>query len=264
MSCHRVKMICFSPTRTTRRVMEAVAGGINADERIFVDVTREAVAPECCSCSGDDLVIIGAPVYSGRLPLMAVDRFAEFRAAGTPAVLVVLYGNRAYEDALVELSDLAVEAGFIPVAAAAFIGEHSFSTEATPIAVGRPDLADIDKAHLLGLDIAKKFVDGTVNECSTIKVPGNRPYKERMERPLAAPDSNSECELCGACERVCPAGAVRVGEGVVTDAAKCILCCACVKICDFYARKMKVPRVLEISKYLADNCRERKEPEIFI
>ena len=45
-------------------------------------------------------------------------------ASQTPAVLVVVYGNRAYDDALLELSDIATGAGFVPLAAGAFVGEQ--------------------------------------------------------------------------------------------------------------------------------------------
>ena len=72
---------------------------------------------------------------------------------GTPAVLVVVYGNREFEDALIELRDLMVEQGFRPVAGAAFIGEHSFSNDATPIALGRPDAEDLVKARAFGEEV---------------------------------------------------------------------------------------------------------------
>lgn len=62
------------------------------------------------------------------------------------AIIVVVYGNWDYVDALIELRDIAVKMGFKPIAAAAFIGEHSFSTEDSPIAYGRPDISDLNIA----------------------------------------------------------------------------------------------------------------------
>lgn len=264
MSCSRLKLICFSPTRTTHKVLEAIAEGIGADEVNMIDVSRPERVPECYGCNDNDLVIIGAPVYGGRLPLTAVERFAELEAENIPAVLVVVYGNRAYEDALIELKDLVEEAGLKPVAAAAFIGEHSFSTETTPVAVSRPDSDDLDKAREFGRSIAEEFSKGGFSSSPVIEVPGNRPYKERSPKAVASPLSNGNCQLCGACERVCPVSAVSMGARVETDPEKCIFCCACVKVCAFDSRKMEVPRILEVSRWLADNFSERKEAELFI
>ncbi|WP_432734936.1 4Fe-4S binding protein [Maridesulfovibrio sp. FT414] len=264
MTCSRLQLICFSPTRTTRKVLSAIAEGVGAEETRMIDVTRADDFPVCYGCDDSDLVIIGAPVYAGRLPITAVERFAGLRSSGRPAVLVVTYGNRAYEDALLELRDLAVEAGFKPVAAAAFVGEHSFSSEETPVAVGRPDVSDRDAAGKFGQSIRQLLSAGDPDGLPEIEVPGNRPYKERVARPPASPVSKDGCELCGACERVCPTGAISVGSLVDTDAAQCILCCACVKVCASGDRIMDVPRVMEVARWLAETCEERKEPEIFI
>ncbi|NDV27803.1 4Fe-4S binding protein [Desulfovibrio sp. JC010] len=262
MSCKKLKMICFSPTRTTRRILDAVAEGVGAGQLEVIDLTREDQLPADLNCD-DDLVIIGAPVYSGRIPLAAVERFKALKSCGTPVVPVVVYGNRAYEDALIELSDIATEAGFKTVAGAAFIGEHSFSTEKTPIAVSRPDEDDLVKAREFGKSLVAKFADGSL-ATSSVEVPGNRPYKDRSPKASASPVSNGDCQLCGACERVCPTAAISVGAMVETDPDKCIFCCACVKVCAFEARKLEVPRLLEVSQWLADNFSARREPEIFI
>ncbi|OEU70762.1 MAG: 4Fe-4S ferredoxin [Desulfovibrio sp. S3730MH75] len=264
MAFSKLKLICFSPTRTTRRVLNAIAEGIGADELTVCDVTREEGTLGGCNCTKDELVIIGVPVYSGRVPVMALQRLKNLKGDGVPAVLVVVYGNRAFEDALLELTNFAEEVGFKPVGAAAFIGEHSYSTEATPIAVGRPDFADIDKARVFGAKLLKMYTDDGFASSSRLKVPGNKPYKPRVEREPTSPFSQNDCELCGACERVCPTGAITVGTEVVTDADNCILCCACVKVCTNDSRKMEVPRILKNSKWLASNCVERCEPEIII
>jgi len=263
MSCNKLKMICFSPTRTTRRILDAIAEGFGVEDPEVVDVTRADKVPETCECSDNELVIIGAPVYGGRIPLTAVERFKTLKSSGVPVVSVVVYGNRAYEDALIELVDLAGEAGFKPVAGAAFIGEHSFSTEKTPVAVSRPDEDDLSKAREFGKSLAAKLKEGALAG-TEVEFPGNRPYKDRSPKASASPVSNDDCQLCGACERVCPTAAISVGAMVETDPDKCIFCCACVKVCDFYARKLEVPKLLEVSKWLADNFSSRREPEVFI
>lgn len=264
MSCSKLKIICFSPTRTTRRILDAIAEGIEADSVEIMDVTRSDKVPGCYGCSDDDLVIIGAPVYSGRIPVAAVERFSALKAAGTAVVPVVVYGNRAYEDALLELADLTDAAGFKAIAAAAFIGEHSFSNEKTPIAVSRPDAVDLQKAREFGRRLSEIYTSGDFNKSQSIEIPGNNPYKARSPKASASPISDDNCELCGSCERVCPTDAITVGSLVETDPEKCIFCCACVKVCAFDARQMTIPKILEVSKWLADNFSERREPEIFV
>lgn len=101
----------------------------------------------------DELTVVAVPVYGGRVAETAVERLRNFRADQAPVVPVVVYGNRDYEDALLELSDLLKEKGFVPVAAAAFIGEHSFSRPDMPVAAGRPDEEDLRKAMAFGLQI---------------------------------------------------------------------------------------------------------------
>ncbi|SDL46406.1 4Fe-4S binding domain-containing protein [Maridesulfovibrio ferrireducens] len=262
MTCSKLRLICFSPTRTTKRVLKAIAEGVDAKELTVSDVTRNDGVPDDFDCSKDDLVIIGAPVYSGRLPSVVLDRLATLKGNGVPVVLVVVYGNRAYEDALLELTDLAEGAGFKTVAGAAFIGEHSFSTSATPLSVGRPDFADIDKAKSFGAELASKFSSNGFASDSKLKVPGNKPYKTKSASASVSPISLDNCELCGSCERVCPTGAIAVGAHVVTDGDKCILCCACIKVCTAGFRKMEIPKILKVTQFLADTCKDRKEPEI--
>lgn len=264
MSCSKLKLICFSPTRTTKQILYAIAEGLQADKLTVFDVTRQEGIPDDFDCSDDDLVIIGAPVYSGRLPSVMLERLASLKGNGVPVVSIVVYGNRAYEDALLELTDFAGAAGFKPVAGAAFIGEHSFSTSEIPLSVGRPDFADIDKAKSFGTELAEKLAAKSFDTDSKLKVPGNKPYKPRVAGAPTSPFSQEDCELCGACARVCPTEAITVGTQVITDAEKCILCCACIKVCTSGARKMEAPHILKVSQFLADTCKERKEPEIFV
>ncbi|CCO23694.1 4Fe-4S binding protein [Maridesulfovibrio hydrothermalis] len=263
MSCSKLKLICFSPTRTTRKVLDAIAEGIEADSVEVIDVSRLESIPDTYECADDDLVIIGVPVYYGRVPVPAVKRFATLKGSGGAVVPVVVYGNRDYDDALIELTDMTVRIGFTPIAAAAFIGEHSFSGPDTPIAANRPDEDDLAKARKFGRDLAERLNSIDLENAPSLDIPGNKPYKPLLNRPAAAPISVGECQLCGSCEKVCPADAIQVGTRVETDAMKCILCCACVKICAFNARKMKLERIIQAANTLSIDCAERKEPELF-
>jgi ferredoxin len=260
------KLIYFSPTGTTRKVVEAIAQGLQFVSVDHVDLTLPEAGSLKLPAMRDEVAIIGAPVYSGRLPAEAVSRMQGLRGNSTPAVVVVVYGNRAYDDALLELRDLVLMAGFKPIGAAAFVGEHSYSTEDTPIAVGRPDEGDLRKAYDFGGLIDRKLrAMGTLEEIGTLFVPGNSPYRERRTLSNISPVTReTACTRCETCALVCPTGAVSVRETVVTDTGLCIRCCACVKTCPSGARVMEDSRIREVAEQLSVNCRERKEPEMYL
>jgi ferredoxin len=266
MTIREVRLVYFSPTHTTRTIVEGIARGIRGAASVHVDLTPPAPTMTIPLQSEEALALIGSPVYGGRLPLDAVARLRGVTGHGTPAVLVVVYGNRAYEDALLELRYLALELGFVPVAAGAFVGEHSYSTLGLPIASGRPDADDLLKAEEFGRLIDRKL-RGVQSAEGTIEVPGHFPFKERMGGALAgiAPETDETlCARCANCLAACPTGAIRLTESVATIKSSCIRCCACVRACSTGARAMTDPRLLEIAQWLHVNCRERKQPETYL
>lgn len=267
MDIPSIALIYFSPTKTTQHVVEAIAQGL--PERVIThhDLTSPDVALQDMPEFQNTLAIIGAPVYGGRIPREAVHRFQRLQASNTPGVVVVVYGNRAYEDALLELRDLAITIGFTPIAGGAFIGEHSFTTETTPLAVGRPDLHDLARAHEFGREIYRKLQTITsLDTLPLLEVPGKDPYKQRGQRlnmitPMTRID---DCTLCGTCASACPMNAITVDTQVSTKASACILCAACVKQCPHHARVFEHPLIQKITQWLYTNYSERQEPETYL
>lgn len=259
-----INLIYFSPTNTTRKILKQIAVGIGVKKINEFDVTTVNKL-ESLSLSKDELTIFGAPVYSGRIPGVSAKRFKKFSANNSPAVAVVVYGNRAFEDALLELNDLISLLGFKTIAAGAFIGEHSFSLNGFDIAKNRPDKKDITSAKEFGNQIINKIVTGDyINEL--IELPGNFPYRERgNEAPEKAPETNFEsCMECKRCVEVCPTHAISFKNNLQTDVAKCIWCCACIKYCSQNARIINYDKIIDIQKWLAENYSNRCEPELFI
>ncbi|MFA7174276.1 MAG: 4Fe-4S binding protein [Kiritimatiellia bacterium] len=260
-----IQLVFFSPTGTTETVTRAVVKGIGCTVGRTLDLTRSA--PEAdIRFIAEDVVIVGAPVYGGRLPTLAVERLKAISGQNTPVIPIVVYGNRAYEDALLELSDLCEAQGFRTIAAGAFIGQHSFSSTALPIAVGRPDVADLQFAEQFGGQIAK-----LLRACESIfrleapVLPGNRPYKPAMgpTRPVATEVDLRLCTLCGKCVAVCPANAVHMTDGgPVTES--CLWCLACLHNCPIGARAVVLPKVIEVAQRLYATCQVRKQPETFL
>lgn len=262
MEISKAKLVYYSPTGTGKRTVSAIMQGTGLDYD-YIDLTPPDAAMKNYSVAKDELAIIAAPVYSGRIPGVALDRIKKVKGDGTPAVLVAVYGNRAFEDALLELKDVTSELGFNAVAGAAFIGQHSFDAKETPIATGRPDADDIKKAKEFGAKVMEKL--GGIEEIPELSVPGNHPYRQGGGGDPRSPETNPDtCILCGMCARVCPTGCVEVSDGVETDKTMCTACSACVQNCPTGARHWQHEGILKAAKWLATEYGARREPEVFL
>ena len=247
-------LIYFPPTGTTRTIVKRIAAGLNQDSIVDHDLTL-ADADGNFHMS-DGIAIFGIPVYAGRIPEACLKRFEKISAAGNPAVLVALYGNRAFEDALVELRAMVEQRGFKVTAAGAFIGEHSYATKEYPIALDRPDAEDCNLAFEFGQQIAEKL---KLNPDQAPDISGNSPYRERAQFGGVAPETISDsCTLCQQCADLCPVDVITVADSVQTDATNCIICCACVKNCPTGARIVTDEYVQVRREMLLKNCREPK------
>lgn len=266
MEIESVKVVYFSPTGTTKKVVQAIAAGVNHSTVEFIDITRPDERVQPLQTSDRELLVMAVPVYMGRVPALLTEWLHAITAQGTPAVCVVVYGNRVYEDALIELKDILNQCGCKTIAGGAFIGEHSFSLVETPTAKDRPDASDINHAELFGRKIREKLTRYSSNDmASDVNIPGCHPY--RGDSALWTVDFISvseECTQCGICAHVCPVGAINPDNSSVIDIERCITCCACIKKCPNQARSMKPGLVRDASVRLHTLYYERKEPEFFV
>jgi len=260
-----VKLIYFSPTGTTKKVLESIAEGIHVEDIEHINLTLPEGAEKTIPPFSDELVMIGAPVYGGRLPVAAINRFTALKASKTLAILIVVYGNREFEDALLELKNLAIELGFHPVAGGAFIGEHSFATKDVPIANGRPDRLDVQKAMDFGAKIKNKVTAlQSPDALMDLEIPGRFPYEGGARSMMVSPvTKENTCTVCGTCASVCPTAAISINGSVATKIDLCIRCCACIKSCPTGARVWEDRTMRNIANWLHENCSTRKEPQIF-
>lgn len=261
-------LVFFSPTHTSAKVGRAIAEGMGMPRRIETDLTCDEGQEDIYI--SDSLTIVAAPVYGGLISETAMERIKRLKGHNAPVIVVAVYGNRDYEDALVQLRDTLAGNGFTPMAAGAFIGEHSYSrpAEGMPIAEGRPDASDLQKAEQFGKECLKKLEKAENNpslteNLSNFFVKGNIPYKVLAHGTPTCPESTEDCCACGQCIDVCPTHAISLSEDgnqIITDINRCIRCCACVKECPIGARIYNTPYTAK----LFQNFKERREPEIFL
>lgn len=260
MNLNEAHLIYFSPCFHTREIARMMgndlAGRFGLNTPWEHDICTFSPMDEKMEMGARDLAILAAPVYGGRLPKMAVEGFKRHKGRDTPAILLVSYGSRAFEDALLELADAARSCGFKPVAAAACIAEH---TIVPAIAQGRPDNADAAAIGAFMDYVACQLKSGRMGEPD---IPGNRPYREYKPSPLPQyVDDN--CVHCGQCARECPAHAIDLEEPAKVDAAKCFCCMRCVYICPAKARHPDARFIGAVKEKLAPFLNERKENSFF-
>ena len=264
MELKTLKGVYFSPTGTTKAVVKSIARGINYANVELIDITKPLCRAQSFETGNDELLIVAVPVYMGRVPSVLTDWLSTIKANNTPTVCVVVYGNRAFDDALLELNDMLVVCGCKPIAGAAFIGEHSFSSTELPSSVGRPDTNDLHLAEMFGHKIDEILKSASsVNSIGNIGLPGNLPYGGMKNLwHLDFIEVNDSCSHCGICATVCPVGAIDSENSSLIDKDKCTLCCACIKKCQKNSRTIK-PGPMRDAAIRCTNFIERKEPEYF-
>ena len=248
-----IAAIYFSATGNTEKNVKALAeGAVSALGFAGVEAVDVTCQPEPAPCEfgPDDFAVFGMPVYAGRLPLAVKDRLLAFRGNSTPCIVAVSYGNRHYEDALLELADMAKEQGFVVKGGAALIGRHTYGE----IQVGRPDAEDLSSCRAFGAEAALREGDEPA-------IPGNRPYREGLLRGRFHPLTSGDCVSCGLCVRNCPMKAI--GEDCRTIGDSCISCFRCIRNCPVEAKNMDVPAYNEFAAMFTEKLRERRENEFF-
>ena len=250
----KIHQIIFSPTGGTRRVSEIVCQGMG-QETLVTDLCVKAADIQLPNIHEEDLAVIAMPVFAGRVPALALERLQKVNPHGAKGVVIAVYGNRAYDDALLELQDVASAMGFRVIAAIGAVAEHSIIRR---YGKGRPDADDEQILRQFGADILSKAV---ANDCTLPQVPGHRPYKKGGSVPQ--PKGRRGCNRCGVCAKQCPADAVPLSDPKTVDAAKCISCMRCVSVCPTGARSIGAVMNFLATQGLKKVCATRKENELF-
>jgi NAD-dependent dihydropyrimidine dehydrogenase PreA subunit len=260
-----IKAMYFSPTKTTEKTILEI--GDNLSDKLKypltqINITSSKSRDKSYSFNKEDILVLGLPVYAGRIPEILEEFVANLKGDETLAIVVAVYGNRDYDDALLEMKDLLKDNKFHVISAAAFIGEHSFSDK---IATNRPDNEDRKFAKMISDKIADKILQVKAgDDIEDLEVKGNFPYKERAELPPAFQKTTDDCILCMSCSENCPTDAIDEIDPTKIDQGKCIICCSCIKICLVNAKHIGNEKILGLKDMLEENFMEPKEPELFI
>lgn len=245
---------CFSPTGGTKKVADALAEGWG-ETFIPVDLLNTEHRTEF---EEDDLCIFSVPSYGGRIPTAAADHLQGMTGNHAKAILVAVFGNRAIDDTLIELSDVLKKSGFRCIAAIEAVAQHSLMPQ---YGAGRPDTEDLQQLKGFAKRIKAAVEKEVLSE--ELILPGKRPYKKYNGVPLK-PYGTKECIGCGLCAQECPTGAIPVTNYRKTDKSKCISCMHCAAVCPKQARKLNKMLMLAAAQAMKKNCAERKSNKLYL
>lgn len=248
--------ITFSPTGGTKKVADFLATELNREIRC-IDLSNSNEDFHQFSLTNEDTAIIAVPSYSGRVPSTAAERIAKIQGNGAKAIIVCVYGNRAYEDTLVELQDIVQQVGFTVISAIAAIAEHSIAHQ---YATNRPDKDDYKYLKVFAEQIGDKLKK---NDFSTPAIPGNRPYRKIANAGIV-PKVTKSCTQCGLCASKCPVGAIDKNNPAKVNKKVCISCMRCVTLCPHHARKVNGLFLTIVNMMLKKSCSIRKECELYL
>lgn len=260
MQFSEIELVYFSATGTTKKIIHTIGDALSGrknDHNLLLKSIKDDFP-----VAADHLTVAAMPVYNGRLPDYCTQSLMHLKGNKTPAIAVVVYGNREYDDALLELKTLLEKNGFFVIGAAAFVARHSIFPQ---VATDRPDAND--------LALVKEFTRQCAEKLDSLSGPekfvpfdvkGNIPYKEAKSVPMK-PSSGESCNLCGTCAQICPVNAISITETETrTDEELCISCGACITACPHESRMYRGADYEKFKGKFIERFSRRKEPELFL
>lgn len=256
-----VYKIFFSPTGRSKKVIDAISK--HWDKEIKeIDLCLNPEQSEKLkglTFKKEDICFVIMPSYAGYVPVTAAKRFKNLKSCGSKTIIIASYGNRHYDDTLLQMQDLAKEQGFHVIAAVTAVTEHSVARN---IAKNRPDNNDLKTLQEYSQKIKNKIK--TVSDDFELSLPGKRPFKEITKFPFEPKVEKEKCNKCGLCIKSCPVAAIDKENPLKTDYEKCISCLKCIEICPENARYLDKELVANVSAKLQKANPKQRKYEIFI
>ncbi len=257
MKIEQLYSLVFSPAGHTRVAVEAVLLAWEEFSRSEIDLSDRNCDFSVWNFAPSDLCLVAVPAFGGRAPGLAIEHLTRMRGNQTPVVILASYGNRAYEDTLIEVKNTLERRGFVVIAAIATVAEHTIVPQ---IASGRPSMDDLTELRAFGDKIRELLEKSDVPV--SISVPGNIPYRFYGGIPLK-PVANRTCTKCRLCAERCPTGAIPSAVPNQTDRERCISCMRCVAICPVKARALPRLPLWLVGRKLKKLCAIPKKNELF-
>lgn len=256
----QITKIVFSPTGGTEKVATILTDALGKElggEVAEIDLADPFLDETDLSVASDSVAVIAMPCFGGRAPKVAMERLERIHGSKATAIVVNVYGNRDFDDALLEMEDGAQKAGFEVIAAIAAIAEHSIMHQ---FATGRPDEKDVENLKDFAQRIAKQIKQG--ENTAAPRVPGNDPYTKAGAVPLV-PKVTGNCVACGKCAESCPVTAINSVD-YASDKDVCIACMRCIAVCPQDARSINKMMVKAASMAIKKVASVRKEAELYL
>lgn len=245
--------IYFSPTGGTKKCIDILIQ--NEEQVIEIDLLTSNMND--ITFTSNDLVYIAVPSFAGRVPSVVIDKIKQVNGYGACVVPVVVYGNRAYDDTLLELKNTVEEVHFKSIAAVCANAQHSIMKQ---YGKNRPDEKDIEDLNGFAAKIKEAYLNKTYKD---FEVPGNIPYIE-MKKGTLFPFTSDACTMCGLCANECPTHAIPIDAPNTTNNDVCINCIHCISICPFSARSLNQEEVDKKAKRMEKLFEGRKKNELFM
>lgn len=245
----------FSPTGGTKRVLDIVCAPWDC-EKEYADLSAIPKTALPMSFREGDLCVVSVPSFSGRVPQFILPILQKLQGNGAKAILISTYGNRAFDDTLLELKDTMEQSGFLCCCAIAAATRHSVVPK---YGAGRPDAEDAKELQ----QFSKQCRAALQEPYSPVHVPGSKPYREYTPIPVK-PKANKRCIGCGLCAKSCPVHAIPSSNYRTCTPSACISCLQCVAACPEHARHVN-RAVLKIAELkMKKLCSGRKPNLLFL
>lgn len=272
MIIDKLVKIYFSPTHSTKKITCTIAKSWGVLEQRTINlISLEERHNFKLKLQSDESIILGLPVYEERIPDLLYPVLSKIRGNGQLMILIVTYGNISAGIALKQLAKMMKNQGFKIIAAASFIGEHSFSYKEIKIAAGRPDNKDLEIAKNLGKQIEEKIESiENIENVPELNIKGKissmgklLPRHSEITFAHSPVIDFNLCRNCKKCLEICPVNAIDP-DNLRSREKLCIRCFACVKLCPNNARKVIYKKPILVKNTLRQLSKKRKEPEIYI
>lgn len=254
MNNYKLYAFYFSPTGGVKNILDIFLSEWNCDKTL-IGLSDKADLSDI-TFNKDDICVFAVPSFSGRVPQFIIPIISGMDGAGAKTILVTGFGNRAFDDTLLELFNTLTESNFLCFAAMAAVTRHSVLPR---YGKGRPDSKDITQIK----EFSEKCRNAVNQEVNSITVSGNFPYRKYQSVPIN-PKVGKSCNGCGLCAKECPVNAIDPQRLNKTDKNKCISCLRCVAQCPSHARYINkfILKIAEIG--MKKLCADRKENSFFI